>query len=38
MLTYLKLLNRVIQQMDPLHTGISLPSLSPKSWPMLVDY
>ena len=36
MLTDLRAINKVIQPMDPLQSGISLPSLLPKGWSLVV--
>ena len=36
MVTDLRAINKVIQPMDPLQSGISLPSLLPKGWPLKV--
>ena len=36
MVTNLRAINKVIQSMDPLQSGIPLPSLLPKGWPLIV--
>ena len=36
MVTDLRAVNKVIQPMGPLQSGISLPSLLPKGWPLIV--
>ena len=36
MMTDLRAVNNIIQPMSPLKSGISLPSLLPKEWPLIV--